>query len=314
MPTHSMKADYTTRWMAGDGLSAHLTILRAIQAKQFDRELSPFGEVEHCRDMRGFPAGSLQEITGCGFHDVDFSKSDFTSVRIEACAFRNVRFDRANLSRFSDFGNHFDRCSFLQTAITGAIVGGQGTRFSDCIFDHCVFRGTSFVRPEFDRCNFTSCDLKGVDFNGSSFVETAFTGKLQDVWFRGGFAYPSETTNFGMPRKNTMLRVSLAGADLRWVTFSDDCDLSTVTLPTDGQHRLYDHWKSRIEDAIRTIEYWEEGERKSAMNYLRTLQVHAETQDWYILNSQEVVEELGEDVGGKVLHSLGRPAEEIKKR
>ena len=138
-------------------------------------------------------------------------------------------------------------------------------------------------------------------------MDTAFAGKLHDVWFRGGFPYQSSLQNFGTPRKNTMLRVSFEDAVLSWVTFSDDCDLSTVTLPSTGCYRLYDRWNERLEYATSALAGWPQDDRMFAFNYLRTLKAHAETQHWYILNVQEVVDELGSGVGGSVLEVLGRP-------
>lgn len=295
------------RWNSGEGASAHLRILRAIQTNQFEGTHTPFGTVGSYYDMRGFSIGTIRRINACRFENVDFSEANFEHARIEGSSFSNVVFDRTNLRGLTDSGNRFDRCIFSHATFVGATVGLDGSRFLNCVFDHCNFRPASFVRPEFDRCKFSFCDLNGVDFNGSSFVETTFAGKLTNVWFRGGFAYASELDNFGRPRENAMLHVSLSDAELKWVTFSNHCDLSTVELPTDGKHLLYDRWESRLDEVKRSIESWQESDRLVAANYLRTFQAHAKSQEWYIVNSDEIVEQLGGELGQKLILSLGKP-------
>lgn len=295
------------RWTSGEGASGHARMLSAIQHKEFAPSLTPFSICGGYYDMRGFSVSSLREVADCAFQDTELSKAVFSSIYLSGCDFRNVRFDSADLSHISDFGNRFEKCSFQQVDFRGATIGGQGSSFSDCDFDRCTFRNAAFLRPEFSQCTFRECDLRGVDFNGSSFVECTFAGALYDVWFRGGFAYPTETERFGVPRKNTMLRVSFTDATLMWVTFSNHCDLSTIVLPDDGHHRLYDHWKGRMERASDLIRHWDEEPRTAAANYLRTFQVHAQSQSWNVLNDREVIEELGEQVGARLLEALGHP-------
>jgi uncharacterized protein YjbI with pentapeptide repeats len=126
-------------------------------------------------------------------------------------------------------------------------------------FDRSQFRRASFIRAEFDHCTFHNCNLKSMFFMASSFVESSFEGILDDIVFQGGYSYPTDEAQFGTARKNTMEHVSFKKATLHYVDFRCHCDLSTVVLPEDGKHFLYDDWYGRLDSTKNVVLTWSKG-------------------------------------------------------
>jgi len=146
-----------------------------------------------------------------------------------------------------------------------------------------------------------------LDFNASSFEECEFEGPVTDVWFRGGFAsYTNEERKFGTPRKNRMLNVSFANAVLRHLTLSDDCDLSTVIMPTTGEYRKYDHFRERIIRLETQAETWPDLCRSGGLRFAKTFRDLAENQSWMIFNLSDILDYSGKDAAAQVLESMDR--------
>ena len=72
------------------------------------------------------------------------------------------------------------------------------------------------------------------------------------MWFRGGFPTESLKKEFGNAKQNKMLNVSFEDAILHDVTFSDNCDLSTVLFPKQGKYLFFDNWDEQL-DMITTV-------------------------------------------------------------
>ncbi|MBS0261467.1 MAG: pentapeptide repeat-containing protein, partial [Planctomycetes bacterium] len=216
--------------------------------------------------------------------------------------------DNVTFYEFTDWGNRFDRCSFGHAIFRQAALGFGMSVFAGCVFQRGNFRGAIFKRPEFDQCQFLSCDFRGVDFDASSFVDCAFVGKLNGAWFRGGYGYPELSESYGRARQNNMLRVSWAAAKIWQVTFSDECDLSTVILPTDGKHFRYDRWPERVEAACAKFNDCDNADLGRAYNFVRSFQPHAQSQAWYILNYDDIANLVGNEVAPLVLAAFGDPA------
>ena len=86
-----------------------------------------------------------------------------------------------------------------------------------------------------------------MDFQASNFENCEFIGNLDNVWFRGGFPTESFKKEFGNAKQNKMLNVSFEDAILHDVTFSDNCDLSTVLFPKQGKYLFFDNWDEQLD-------------------------------------------------------------------
>ena len=93
-----------------------------------------------------------------------------------------------------------------------------------------------------------------MDFQASSFENCVFIGDLNSVWFRGNFPTVSLKKEFGHAKQNKMFNVSFEKAALRDVTFSDDCDLSTITLPHKGQYLFFNNWNEQLNRIMKKVQ------------------------------------------------------------
>jgi fluoroquinolone resistance protein len=290
-------------------------VIEAARAGPVEPGVGDFGLVRGRVDLRGFPFHELQvkerrrpglQARGLVFRAVDLTEALFGGVVLDGCLFEDCVFDRASMRSLDDHGNRFVRCSFDRTDLFDAAVGYDGSRYEDCTFDRARFRRAIFNRPEFDRCVFARCRLDGADFNGASFVECRFTGRLVGVWFRGGFEHRSHARTFGKPRPNEMLRVDFFEAELRGVHFSDGCDLSTAVVGP--RHILLDDWPNRLRAAMRELGGTADPTRTELQGFLRSYIRSNDDQQHYILNVDELREELGEEGAQAVVDALTRTA------
>ena len=308
----SMKAD-RKRWESPQGLRALESILQLLRSGgRISGSSSPFGLSGLLADLKGIALPDYLNIKNCTFENVDMSGAFIRGSRVEKCTFHNVKFDKADLRGMSDHGNDFKGCTFSSTCFQRAILGYDGTPYRNCVFEKSNFRGANLIRAEFDDCKFVSAKLKGVDFGASSFVNCSFAGKVEDVWFRGTFPLPSMIEDFGFPRRNRMESVSFAEASLLWMTFSNECDLSTVILPTNGEYRRYSDWPKSLRVLKKKACELDPKSREEAMAFIDVCLVHAKTQDWFILNCEEVIENHGEQVGRWIIDGLDSALVELR--
>lgn len=258
-------------------------------------------------DLRGFKMPAPVRLINAKLIDVDLSGAQLTPLWLERSCFENVLFDHARIERFSDQGNWFERCSFRGASLAECRLGYQGSQYRHCIFERCSFHKGGAIRAEFYNCRFTDCKLNNVDFEASSFEDCVFEGKLSDVWFRGGYPYPSYERKFGTPKMNRMLNVSFARAELDFCTFSHGCDLSTVILPERGEYRRYDKWAKRLSRLAMDAADWPDPARTEGQLFLKVEAPHAQTQqDWMILNIAQVRAELAPHAVERIIQSLDR--------
>lgn len=286
------------RWRGNEGRIALRKIIRALcKGGEFDRSLTPFGEYGELLDLRGAPLRGLNlvrnEVNRCTLHDADLSGADFTNCAIEKCVFQNVQFDEADLCGTVHRGNRFLNCSFIKTYFIQAGIGFDGNHFERCRFERATFTRCGCVRGEFDDCEFISCNLKGMDFSASSFVRSRFAGRVEDVWFRGGYGFPGEAEEFGAPRPNRMDHVSFTDALLWDPTFSDNCDLSTVAPPLDGKHIVVSGFREGLMRVVNAKAKWQGPVREKADLFCEVFRTHSLTQDWYIFNIENERERYG---------------------
>lgn len=286
------------RWMPSD-IKGVVAGFRREQIQQ------PFGVThEGLIDLRGLPLPDGVKLSGLRLQRCDLRNARMRGAWIEGSTFDGVWFDEADMAGISDHGNKFTDCSFVETEFRESAVGYRGSAYQKCRFDAADFRRAVFIRPEFDECRFVDCRLKGADFNASSFVRCSFVGSLEDVWFRGGFALPSDAEEFGQPRKNAMNQVSFEKAELHHLTFSDDCDLSTVIAPSTGEYRLYPSWKTRLEGVLEASREWSPRDRQEAGVFVNSYMLHAQNQEWQLLNPDDIRSEYGRELGDRIIRAL----------
>ena len=302
-----------TRWLEtpGKDFVDRLTSLGR-SGNGFSVSESPFGVTTNGRlDLRGLRLPEKAELRRINFMPADFGASFWKGIWLERCTFSESTFEGGILQKVAEYGNTFSNCNFLRSSFREAAIGYRGSRFANCTFDGADYSRTVFVRPEFDDCAFYHCKLDGCDLNGSSFERCRFVGTLRDVWFRGGFAIPDDNREFGQPRPNRMVEVSFESATLRGVTFSNHCDLSSVRLPNDGRHTLIADWSQKLLNFQAQLAGWPDSQRKAASAYAATNLVHARTQDWFILNRDDLENEFGAEVACRILQSIATPPDSL---
>ncbi len=235
---------------------------------------------------------------------LDFSYASFVSCLIENTEISQCHFYFADFTDSTDNGNSYKDIYFSNCKFQKAGLGYNGSKYLRCTFINCNFKKSIFIRAEFYDCEFISCNLKDIDFNGSSFERCVFKGKLEDVWFRGGYRFKSDIVEFGTPKKNVMKNVSFRDASLNGITFSNDCDLATIELPLLGKYYLLDKWLFRLNRLKDSIHLLSSDEQHEIATYVDSHMVHALSQHWYIINSDEIFDEFGVKVGNEIIHSL----------
>lgn len=270
---------------------------------KINSEFFPAEVVEGKFDFRGVDMAQ-KTVKMCEFQNVDFSFSSFKNSWVENNIFENCRFSKVDFSDVSDHNNNFKGCFFSDCKFNSAAIGFGGTRFYKCILENCKFSKTIFTRPEFVEVVFKNCKIKNIDFNASSFENCSFEGELNDVWFRGSFPLKSDEEYYGYPKLNEMKNVSFENADLKDLTFSDNCDLSTVKIKQSDDYYKFDKWKERLLCLLKSSESWTEKEKKEAKIFTDTYLVHASFQQWYIVNKTDVIEEHGNELALKIINQL----------
>jgi len=259
---------------------------------------SPFGTIEGREDWRGLPLTKLGRThSDILFENADLSFADLKRARFRECTFSNVVLNRTDLRGVGDHGNHFRGCVFSTCRLEAAMIGYQGSRFDNCMFSHCSHSRIVFIRAEFNDCDFECTSLRNVDFGASSFERCSFVGRLEDVWFRGGFPLASDEQTFGRPRPNRMHEVSFERASLHWITISNGCDLSTVRMPDDGGVHLIHDYDNRIQRL-------RDHPSEDVQRFLAVHSVHSN--NWGILNREDLIAEYGEHAASEILETILR--------
>lgn len=254
-------------------------------------------------DFRGLDLSNLT-IKKCDFDNVDFSFSNFKGTWLENTSFKNCLFNKVNFTEFSDHNIVLIDSKFYECNFSNSAIGYDGSIFKNCLFDSCKFKKSIFNRPKFIYVKFTNVIFKSIDFNASSFDHCNFQGELNDVWFKGGFQTEYEIQHFGKPQKNEMINVSFADAKLHDLTFSNDCDLSSVVIPLNGNYYKFDNWKSRLEFLKIEYESWPISEKNEVEIFVKTYMVHAQNQKWQILNLDDIERDYGIIVALRIIDVL----------
>jgi hypothetical protein len=169
-----------------------------------------------------------------------------------------------------DRASVFRRCDFTKAKWRGTL-GLDGARYEQVSFRGADLRRILCYQGYFVDCDFSDAKLKGVDFNASHFVRCTFKGKLEDVWFRSSYIYPSDVQEYGETEPNPMEDVDFVEAEL-WDVYFAGCDLSTVMLPQDGNHVLLSDLSRSMAKAEHIVRNeWTGLFREQALDCLRLL-------------------------------------------
>ena len=293
-----------TRWQNPDLAMFHYHFPGSLDWGTFQGNTSPFGQIDERWDFRGFDFRQQRFLSKCNFENVDFSFCDFTHCRFEECKLTNTVFEKAVFYSFSEHGCVFDHCKFFKSSFHHCYLGYDGSKYVDCVYEKCQFRRTSYMRAEFTKCQFHNNNLNGTEFGSSSLADCVFTGKVKNVWFRGGYIDPSDENKFGKAKPNPMT-VSFEDAELLEMTYTMECDLSKAVLPQNGRYYKFEHWKERLEHVASIVSTWPESEeRKKILFYVEVYSHHAVSQSWMILNLDEYIKLMGEDAAMKYIELL----------
>lgn len=183
-------------------------------------------------------------------------------------------------------------------------MGYDGSQYQATIIEDCKFNKANFLRAEFNHCKIINSKLDGMDFCGSSFEDCSFVGTYKDLWFRGGYALASYNKEFGKARKNEMKNVSFEDAKIMDITYSNNCDLSSVKLPKTGNYKFFDCWQKRISFLNSKIDQFRKDEQKEVDVFVYSFSGHAKTQPNYIINVGFIKEEFGEELTEKMIQEL----------
>lgn len=262
------------------------------------RDISPNNSGEYSLNEHGYINLSNQLIDSSDlarkYEKCDFSKSVFAHTDriywIENRIFIDSIFYKTVFKVLAEHGNKFYSCIFEDINFKHAILGYDSSCYTNCVFKNIIFG--VFIKPQFKDCKFINCDFYNVDFQASNFENCEFTGKLNNVWFRGGFPTESLRKEFGYAIQNKMLNVSFEDAILHDVTFSDNCDLSTILFPKQGKYLFFDNWDKQLDKIIKdgmanqsmTI-------KNDIVSFVDIHKVHSEDQKYYILNVVDLLKE-----------------------
>lgn len=246
----------------------------------------------------------------CMFDGGDFRWAVVRSCRFESCSFRNADFSDAD-----DTANEFIRCDFTKASFRDARLGERASLYQDCLFDRTDLRVLLFFAPRFRNCVFQDCKFEAL-LAASSFEGCTFRGTLHNVVFSDESEWPQARgeRRGTRPPHNTMRDVDFQSAQFRFVGFRGGLDLSTVEIPQDGRHFLFDRWPERLRQAERAAASWDfDGlfllDRFAQHGPARPdgLKLFDPVQKWYIVALDEIAEKFGEDAAQTFLASLGDP-------
>jgi uncharacterized protein YjbI with pentapeptide repeats len=246
------------------------------------------------------PSTIQNKIQLAHLDSVDLSHSNLSRRWIEDSTFSNALFVKSNLERVSVHSSRFVKCLFDQTNFDGAGIDYHNTRYEYCVFKKINFSKSSFACGEFDDCIFEECKFENVDFFGSSFERCIFSGKVHDVWFRGHYmsvpdkpeVFAGLVKQFGVARPNKMKAVDFSNADLSWVTFSDECDLSTCKIPIDDFVIKFAKWPQLLGAVEARIPYMFSADVEMVLQCVSAFNAHAACQPWYIVNFRDFSKDL----------------------
>lgn len=180
------------------------------------------------------------------FNSIDFGKSNLSKSIFTKCVFKNCSFLKVNFKESRFFGCEFTDCRFERTDFSYALFARDGNslgKFDNCVFNAVSLRKSQLDFPLFSNSTFNNSDFDSVDFNGSRFSNVKFTGKVENVRFRGighdlsKSLLPWKNIN-PTDYRNPMKNVDFSGALLIATDFSHAIDLKDCIWPSQNTFLL----------------------------------------------------------------------------
>lgn len=265
------------------------------------KELSPNHIGKYSLDNQGYVVlqgqiikdiKHIQKFTKCNFSNSSFMTSNII-YWIKNKSFIDSIFSKTSFNALAEHGNKFHNCIFEYINFKSAILGYDSSLYTNCTFKRVKFG--VFIKPQFKDCKFIDCDFYNVDFQASSFEHCEFIGKLENVWFRGGFPTDSLKKEFGCAQQNKMLNVSFENAILHDITFSDNCDLSTIILPKYGRYLFFDNWNEQLNMILKKGKTNQLARTSNdIISFVAIYKIHSTNQKYYILNIEDLLREYSE--------------------
>lgn len=224
------------------------------------------------------------------FINVDFSFADLSNTNWRNCKFIDCKFQHSTFYNvtcknctFEDL--EFTSCKFKHCELAQNISTDSG-KFINVNFIKSSFKYVNFCFPIFDKCLFKDCRIEKVDFDGSRFSDTSFEGVIDSADFRG-YSLTSSTGFLGLFKKfdplkypNMMRNVDFLKAELKWVGFTHNIDLSNTKFPTGNNYILITNPQkcfSSVKEIIKNT--WNTKESSWAINMIDTFWFPENTKD-----------------------------------
>jgi len=246
----------SSRWTTREGNDLTQRILNLLRKGMSSDVAQIAGKHERRSDLRGFsfpkPKRTGQSIELSGYkvelisdatefegvvsEDIDFSDADMRESVWRRCSFSNCKFDHSRLDDAAFFDCRISRCGFVNSNLTGCVLGGHirnhSGELTDSIFKDGAFKDVVFAFPRIERCRF-DCNITNVDFNGSQLTDCWFTGKLDKVIFRKrpGESVTDKAMWARLIPENRMENVDFSEAGLYDVDFWNGVDTKNADFP-----------------------------------------------------------------------------------
>lgn len=175
------------------------------------------------------------------FENIDFSYSDLQHIKLYNCRFLNCIFNHVNAEQWVCINCDFENIVFKNTRLSYSLLNIRSGKFSGTFqnvqFINSQLNETRFSFPIFNNCLFDNCNLYAADFDGSRFINTKFIGTVNNPLFRKHSCKEFKPNLFfnridKSSFVNEMKEVDFTAAILKYVTFSDDLDITLCKFPT----------------------------------------------------------------------------------
>jgi len=245
------------------------------------------------------------EFEGVVVEDVDFSDADMIELAWTRCSFSNCKFDHTRLDDAAFFDCRISKCVFVNSNLTGCVLGGHIGNHSgelmDSVFKDGMFKDVVFAFPRIERCKF-DCNITNVDFNGSQLTDCWFTGRLDKVIFRRrpGESVTDKATWARLRPENRMENVDFSEASLYDVDFWNGVDLTKCRLPRKRGLFLVLDGPSVFAEARKEIESsWKGEERRIGLGF--TINYYLDRiksgQRHFLVDEESIIEDWGKSLG-----------------
>ncbi|HTK03165.1 MAG TPA: pentapeptide repeat-containing protein [Alphaproteobacteria bacterium] len=239
------KQELIDRWKQPENQDLRSEVINCFKNNEDLDSIPSLGKYDGRLDLRGFSfSKSNVKISNATLKDIDFSYGHF-GITIKNSMLENIILDKAEGFQVFDEGSTFRNCSFINADWRNCTLGYSGARYESCNFQKANLLGTLYYQGYFIDCDFSNAKLTGTDFQSSHFINCKFKGKLKNIWFRG------------KTERSSIKNVDFSEAVLWNVVFANVIDLSTVTIPKDGNHVFFPRWDYTLKVAKQEVkEKW----------------------------------------------------------